>query len=86
MSTPTHHFHPVHSLTAVDTPPQSSMEVPSGMQSETATIVESPHPMLAMSNGKRYALLLIFTVAQFMDVASNSMVRFTFFFIPETLS
>jgi hypothetical protein len=51
---------------------------PNAVKSETATVVIPPadaSALASLGNGRKYALLIIFTVAQFMDVASNSMVH-----------
>jgi hypothetical protein len=45
------------------------------MKSETRTVVDDPADVLAnLKPAKKYVLLLVFTLAQFMDVATDSMV------------
>jgi hypothetical protein len=50
-------------------------------RSTSPTIVDAPDPaaevLAHLSKGKKYILLVIFTLAQFMDVAGYSMVGLT---------
>jgi hypothetical protein len=55
--------------------------IPVSATATIADVVDAPQidPFAKQPKGKKLILLAIFTLAQFLDVATNSMVRFTYF-------